>query len=326
VKRELALDRGANTIEVVAYNGRNLLASLPATTSVEWKGPAEAGKGRLYVLAIGINAYSDTRFSGLHLAVNDAEKLGKALEAAGKDEYASVQVDYARNSDATLDKLDQKIDEMAREITPRDTFILFAAAHGTSENGRFYLIPYGYSSNTPGGLADKAIGQDKLQDWLANRIKAKKALILLDTCESGALVGGHAKSRTDVPASEAAVGRLHEATGRPVLTAAAAGQAAREGFKEHGIFTWAVLDALANGDSNANGAIELSELAAHVQDLVPRIRVDKSDGVVKLMRGIIPVDGPEGDEPAPARQSARFGSRGENFVVAKRLTGSLPAP
>jgi hypothetical protein len=30
VKRELALDPGENAIEVVAYNGRNLLASLPA--------------------------------------------------------------------------------------------------------------------------------------------------------------------------------------------------------------------------------------------------------------------------------------------------------
>ena len=78
------------------------------------------------------------------------------------------------------------------------------------------------------------------------------------------------------------------------------------------------------GEPNAVGP--LSELAAHVQDLVPQIRVDKRDGVVKIMRGIIPVDNPEGDDPAPTRQSARFGSRGENFVVAKRLTVPAEAP
>jgi hypothetical protein len=65
-------------------------------------------------------------------------------------------------------------------------------------------------------LQDRAISLDRLQDWIADRIKAKKAIILLDTCESGALVGGYTRSRIDVPASEAAVGRLHEALGRPV--------------------------------------------------------------------------------------------------------------
>ena len=40
-------------------------------------------------------------------------------------------------------------------------------------------------------------------------------MILLDTCESGALTGGYTKSRTEGPVSEAAMGRLHEATGRP---------------------------------------------------------------------------------------------------------------
>ena len=55
-------------------------------------------------------------------------------------------------------------------------------------------------------------------------------MILLDTCEWGALVAGHGRTGADAPASEAAVGRLHRATGRPVLTAAAAGQFAHEGL------------------------------------------------------------------------------------------------
>ena len=69
-----------------------------------------------------------------------------------------------------------------------------------------------------------------------------------------------------MPASEAAIGRLHEATGRPVLTAAAEGKPAFEGYEGHGVFTWTLLDALKNGDRNGNGSIELSELVAHVQD------------------------------------------------------------
>jgi hypothetical protein len=61
-----------------------------------------------------------------------------------------------------------------------------------------------------------------------------------------------------------------------VLTAAAEGQFAHEGVIgdggiKHGIFTWAILDALRNGDRNGNGMIELSELVAHVQHGVPEL-------------------------------------------------------
>jgi hypothetical protein len=135
-------------------------------------------------------------------------------------------------------------------------------------------------------------------------------LILLDTCESGALTQGYTRSRIDAPASEAAIGRLHEATGRPVLTAAAEGKPAFEGFEGHGVFTWALLDALKKGDRNGNGSIELSELVVHVQDQVPQISA-RLNG-----RGAAAV---AAEKTADERQSARFGSRGEDFTLVQRL-------
>jgi hypothetical protein len=64
--RELALTPGDNTIEVIAYNGPNLLASLPARTTVKFTGPANGAKPRLHILAIGINKYIDqpSRYRG----------------------------------------------------------------------------------------------------------------------------------------------------------------------------------------------------------------------------------------------------------------------
>jgi len=83
---------------------------------------------------------------------------------------------------------------------PPNKVVLFAAAHGfaNKKDGRFYLIPQDYYDRpTPVSLAQWAIGQDQLQDRLANHIKAKRAVILLDTCESGALIGGHLRTRVD---------------------------------------------------------------------------------------------------------------------------------
>jgi hypothetical protein len=63
--------------------------------------------------------------------------------------------------------------------------------------------------------------------------------------------------------SEAAVGRLHEATGRPVL-----------------------MEALHKGDTNGNGKIEVAELAAHVERRVPELFTElKANGWV--VKGVI---------------------------------------
>ncbi len=156
--------------------------------------------------------------------------------------------------------------------------------------------------------SEERSANEVLQEWLANRIRAKKVLVLLDTCESGALVGGHARSRFGGPASEASIGRLHEATGRPILTAAADGKPAYEGYAGHGVFTWAILDALANADRNNNGIVELTELVAHVQEVVPTI-------ATRLQaRGHVVLPG-----PTIAPQTARFGSNGEDFPLVRRL-------
>jgi len=323
--RELALDPGDNTIEVVAYNGSNLLASLPARATVKFTGPADKTKPKLHILAIGINAYVDKgwappgkeplAFGPLRLAVKDAETFAEAMKKAAADLYDDVPLTLAVNKDATRDNLHKLINKLAAQIHPRDSFILFAAAHGDAENGRFYLIPQDYQSGPPGTLARRAITQDDLQDWLANRIKARKAIVLLDTCESGSLIAGHKRSRTDAPASEAAVGRLHEATGRPVLTAAAAGQFAHEGLiagsgERHGVFTWALLDALRNGDTNGDSQIQLSELVAHVQRVVPALAA-KLGGLGRAAAAV--------PEPVFGQQTARFGSRGEDYALANRL-------
>lgn len=328
LSQQLALDPGENTIEVVAYNGSNLLASPPARITIKFTGTPDAIKPKLHILAIGIDKYIDRGwtppgsnarivFPPLGLAVKDATTFAADIRRAAARLYADVRVELALDEQAARDNLEATIVHFAEGVHPRDTVILFAAAHGYSVSGRFYLIPQDFQGGTnPEALTARAIGQDRLQDWLANRIKAKKVIVLLDTCESGALVAGHIRSRTDAPVSEAAVGHLHEATGRPVLTAAAIGQFAHEGLiarsgDRHGLFTWALLDALRNGDTNRNGTIELSELVAHVQTLVPKLAGELGG----TGRTAIAVAG----STAVDRQTARFGSRGEDFTLVRRL-------
>jgi len=71
-----------------------------------------------------------------------------------------------------------------------------------------------------------------------------------------------------------------------------------------------LLDALRNGDRNANGLIELSEIVTHVQAQVSGLaeRLKRDGRAASIVA-----------TPVFGKQSARFGSRGEDFALANRL-------
>jgi hypothetical protein len=79
-------------------------------------------------------------------------------------------------------------------------------------------------------------------------------------------------------------------------------------------------------DSNGNGRIELSELAAHIQALAPRLSRDlRGSGVAvaEKARGFALADGAIATRLADFRQKPRLGSRGEDFPLVMRLS-TLP--
>ncbi len=331
MRQDLALEPGENTIEVVAYNGRNLVASVPQRMIATWTGTVTPVKPKLFALILGINDYVGTGLSSLKFARADAKAFGEALRTTGQEDYASVEITYLLDKDANATGLAKAFVAIAAKAHQRDTFVFFAAAHGKAENGVFYLMPQDFRFGANGSVSERGIGQQQLQDWIASKVKAKRGLVLLDTCESGALVSGDGGASGNVKGQEAAVGRLHEAIGRPVLTASNADQSALEGYKGHGVFTWVLLDALANGDANGNGQIEIGEIAAHVQTVTPRIsrivtgfagsqeqRAALAIGTSQSNATTATVGG--GDGGRDFRQKPRLGSRGEDFPLVRRLT------
>ena len=185
-------------------------------------------------------------------------------------------------------------------MRPRDVFVFFAAGHGKTVDGRYYFIPHDLRYHTDQSLVRDAIGQDKLQAWFA-RIQAKKAVLMFDTCEAGSLTE-RGKTRGGLE-QKAALGRLIQATGRATLTASTATQEAYEGHGGHGVFTFALLDALGRGDSSGNGLVELAELIQHVDGLVPAI-TEKRWG---------------------AKQFPQMDAYGSNFPLVRQVAALAPA-
>jgi Caspase domain len=115
-----------------------------------------------------------------------------------------------------------------------------------------------------GHSVEDGIGQDTWQTWL-KQIPAQKSILIFDTCESAAAAG---LTRGSVE-QETAIDRLRDATGRSVITAAR--QAAYEGYKGHGVLTYAILDTFTERTPGQSHEVDLYQLAASVYREVPDI-------------------------------------------------------
>ncbi len=263
VTQAFALEPGSNTISVTAFNGAGLIASDVAQVTLDVADTA-GRKPRLFVLAIGVNDYQEESLR-LKFSVNDANAVGKALGIAATGRYEEVVLQTLVDKHVTRSGLEAAFAGMAGKMTPQDSFVLYVAGHGKTEGGRYFFIPSDFRLAGDNAVTEMGVGQELLQQWLAT-VPARRAIVLIDTCESGTLAG-----ETDFLVGQSAVERLQRATGRTVLTASSATEPALEGYRGHGVFTYALLDALSNGDTDGNGSVEVKEIANYVTGVLPEL-------------------------------------------------------
>lgn len=267
VKRTLVLEPGQNRIEIIAYNARDLIASSPAQVVLKWDGEKSGTLPKLHVMAIGVNDYWDSRLK-LSYAVPDAKALGDAMKKAGSSSslYQSVEVTSVLDDGVTIENLDKVFAEVSGKVHPRDVFVFFLAGHGKTVDGRYHFLPQNFRYEDETSIIKRGIDQDRFQAWFA-KIPARKSILLYDTCESGTLTGDRVQQRGIERV--AALEKMTRAMGRTVLSASSDDAPALEGYRGHGVFTYALLDGLAAADTNGNGLIEVTELATFIDQKVP---------------------------------------------------------
>jgi len=172
------------------------------------------------------------------------------------------------DTDVRLTRLDSMFADLARKVRPQDVFVFFIAGHGKTVDGRYYFIPQDFRYDGEHSIVERGISQEKLQAWFAT-IKAKKSVLMFDTCESGSLTNEQVATRG--LERVASLERLTRAMGRTVLSASSDDNPALEGYRGHGVFAYALLDALERGDANGNGFVEVTELAGFIDAEVPEI-------------------------------------------------------
>ena len=268
VTHKFSLGDGISVIEAVAYNSANLIASLPASVVVKVRTTTTRPLPRLHVLAVGVDKYFD-RSMTLNFAASDANAVAAAFNQpdAGKGIYQSVTIDVVLDGDATRQHLEKVFEDLGKAMRSDDVFLLYMSGHGETDDGRYYFIPQEADNTSRESLLHSSIGQDEIQAWLA-RIPALRTVLIYDTCQSGST----AEQRTGFRESQhlVATEKLSQSVGRTVLAATTDTASATE-LDGHGIFTSALLDALALGDENHDGRIEVTELAGYLKANLPNL-------------------------------------------------------
>ena len=272
------LEPHGNDIRVVAFNADGSVQSNPAEANVA-ANFNPTGKPQLHALVVGIQEF-EAAGNNLKFSVADATAIAQVLEKKAAPLFGKVNIQTLTTKAQTTKASLMSAFERYRSIDPQDVFIFYAATHGTVEgdlaNPEYYLITSNVKDTTTKAIRRDTLSGTELRQLIAS-IPATRKLLLLDTCQSGA--AGDAMMLTTRGLEEnGAVTVLSGAVGSTVLSASTREQSALEGQDGHGLFTWVLLHGL-QGDADArhNGYVKTFDLAAYVDDEVPKVSQHKQN-------------------------------------------------
>jgi uncharacterized caspase-like protein len=282
----VTLSPGENTVEVMVYNQHNQIASPAVGLTVQYAAPARqaASPPTLHILAVGINDYDHNAALALNYAVSDTEVLSRDLRQAGVQTFRDVRYTARTNAQATRRGVEAAFAEASAHVQPDDVFVLMLSGHGVVEEGQYYFLPADIPHLPPDRpnavtaiIREHGLNTRDFQRWFSD-LKTRKTVIFLDTCHSGAF--SFSPSERGLEHSEQAemryttsIDRLGRATGQVIVAATTAQEKALEGYKNHGFFTYALLEALRYADTplcgNNDGEIALAEIFNFVRWRLP---------------------------------------------------------
>ena len=271
---DVPLDPGQNSVQLRVYDKSDtgFAATPPLELTTADSGAAE--HGRLFVLAIGIDHFAAPALA-LNFAVADAETFVRTIQRAGAHLFSAIDVTQLTDQQATRSAILDAFDRLAARIRPNDTFLFYVASHGVRSegDGRFLLIPQDVADiSSWQALGSAAIDETTLIGALS-RIRARDALLFLDTCYSGAVTAD-------------ALANVGHETGRYLLAASSSLQEALDSYdSSNGVFVFAVREGLQgrapHGSDDVVSALALGEYVSARVGQLARQKGHDQDAVFK---------------------------------------------
>ena len=289
---DLPMAAGPNVFTAFAYTSGNIRSSetaastFAATGSEKLRSPSSA-----WIVAVGVDRYSDPHLSPLRYAAADAKDFSSNLGIAQKALGTFQQVNTLDLADDFADRenvlsvlrrlggdggANPRLPAGSPQLQPAglyDSVFLYLAGHGTSNGDRFYFLPRDAKLDLNAQRIETGISDVDLAEAIQN-ISAKSFVLVIDACESGSAVGD-ANQRIGMTNS-AGLAQLAFDKGIDVLTAGTAFQLASEiNSLGHGVLTYSLSDEGLHANSADNnprdGIIDVGEWFSYAIQEVPRL-------------------------------------------------------
>jgi hypothetical protein len=305
----IAVVAGENKFVAYAFNRDNVKskdATLNLTGASSLKRP-----GTAYVLAIGVNTYSNQQYN-LKYALADATAFGDEVQRAQQQiaNYERVEVASLLNEQATKANVLKALRLLAgsqealtadapaalqklKATQPEDAVFIYFAGHGTAHGQRFYLLPHDLGYTGERNALDAAGFQliiehgisDEELELAVEGIDADKLLMVIDACNSGQALEAEEKRRG--PMNSKGLAQLAYEKGMFILTAAQSYQAAQEASQlGHGLLTYALIEEglkqTAADNDPKDGLVWVREWFDYASARVPNMQLEK----MKQARGL----------------------------------------
>ena len=152
-----------------------------------------------WALVVGISQFSDARLS-LHYTTKDAKDFAAALVGPeSRDAFRQSNVHVLGETEVSTRRFKEELNWLARSAQEDDLVVIFVATHGTSRKDDTAEVNYIVTSDTDltsqDSLFGSALAMVELSDIVRTRIKARRTVILLDTCHSGGATGRDERTR-----------------------------------------------------------------------------------------------------------------------------------
>jgi WD40 repeat protein len=266
---EVEMVNEVNEFKVVVVNHQKIESRADVLT-IEYKGEILV-TSTLHVLAIGINKYQNEAYN-LNYAQPDARSFVTKLNEKGKRLFKNINKIEIYDEEATRENIMLAFKTVSSYAKPEDVFLFYYAGHGTIDeenNDEYYIVPTNITKlyGDPEQLVKKGISATELRQMLT-QVKSQKQVILMDACHSGGAV--KSLSVRAAATDEKAIIQLARSSGVVMIASSGTKQYATE-FEElkHGVFTYALLEALDGLADTGDKKITVNELKFYMEDRVP---------------------------------------------------------
>lgn len=243
--------------------------------------PVAGKNGTKWALLVGVADYENDGVTDLEFTVRDVKAVSQALTGTAGFPADNVftltsDVENGPNRPTHLNVL-KRLDMLAQRIGPNDTFVFYFSGHGyLRDNGRHFLGTVNADPYNLDTLQVSSIPLDMLRERM-KKIQAKQVIFIIDACRNDPEKGkGEADNVRTESFSKDFVKAAAETAGGQAGTAVlfACGESERSyewSEKQHGVFTYYLLDGLSGGRAaDAGGQVTIASLAEYVQGQVAR--------------------------------------------------------